>query len=136
MFQVKQTQTFVSWRPIKFNGAVKYSYGRARSIKECYDETYKEYYSNSVSVQLYAITRPLSTQVAATLFFEKSISEKFHAKLTYTANDYSMSNIGVGVSTQVRIFHMYGLVDNIFNMTNLAKAKSASVQFGFNLIFD
>ena len=47
-----------------------------------------------------------------------------------------MSNIGVGVSTQVGIFHMYGLVDNIFNMTNLAKAKSASVQFGFNLIFD
>jgi len=130
------TNSFVSWRPIKFNGAVKYSYGRARSSKECYDETYKEYYSNSVGVKLYAITRPLSTQVAATLFFEKSISEKFHAKLTYTANDYSMSNIGVGVSTQVGIFHMYGLVDNIFNMTNLAKAKSASVQFGFNLIFD
>jgi hypothetical protein len=130
------TKSFISWRPIKLNGAVRYSFGRIRRSKECYDETYKEYYNNSVGLQLYAITRPLSTQVAATMFLEKSISEKFHAKLTYTANDYSFSNVGVGVSTQIGKFHMYGLVDNIFNMSDLAEAKSASLQFGFNLIFD
>tara|TARA_R110001599_G_scaffold144948_4_gene327087 strand:+ start:19782 stop:21185 length:1404 start_codon:yes stop_codon:yes gene_type:complete len=130
------TNSFISWRPIKFNGAVRYSFGRARTNKECYDETYKEYYNNSVGFQLYAITRPLSTQIAATMFFEKSIGEKFSAKFTYTANDYSMSNIGVGVSTQIGIFQMYGMVDNVFKLSDLTEAKSASLQFGFNLIFD
>ncbi|WP_347174138.1 DUF5723 family protein [Polaribacter uvawellassae] len=130
------TGSFVSWRPIKFNGAVRYSFGRARSNKECYDETYKEYYNNSVGLQLYAITRPLSTQVAATMFLEKSIGEKFHAKFTYTADDYSFTNIGVGVSTQMGKFHMYGLLNNVLKLSELSEAKSASLQFGFNLIFD
>lgn len=130
------TNSFVTWRPIKFNGAVKYSFGRARSSKECYDVTYKEYYSNAVGLQLYAVTRPLSTQIAGTMFFEKSFTEKIHAKITYTANAYSFTNIGLGFSSQFGKFHMYGLVDNIFKMTNLTDAKSASIQFGFNLIFD
>ena len=130
-----KTNSFVSWRPIKFNGAVRYSFGKSRS-KECYDETYKEYYYNSVGLQLYAITRPLSTQVASTLFFEKSINERLHAKLTYTMDSYSFTNIGVGMSAQFGRFHMYGLLDNVLNMSDLTEAKSVSLQFGFNLIFD
>ena len=130
-----KTNSFVSWRPIKFNGAVRYSFGKSRS-KECYDETFKEYYYNSVGLQLYAITRPLSTQVASTLFFEKSINERLHAKLTYTMDSYSFTNIGVGMSAQFGRFHMYGLLDNVLNVSDLTEAKSASLQFGFNLIFD
>ncbi|MDG1527737.1 MAG: DUF5723 family protein [Polaribacter sp.] len=130
-----KTNSFVSWRPIKFNGAVRYSFGKSRS-KECYDETYKEYYYNSVGLQLYAITRPLSTQVASTLFFEKSVNERLHAKLTYTMDSYSFTNIGVGMSAQFGRFHMYGLLDNVLNMSDLTEAKSVSLQFGFNLIFD
>ncbi|MDG2073111.1 MAG: DUF5723 family protein [Polaribacter sp.] len=130
-----KTNSFVSWRPIKFNGAVRYSFGKSRS-KECYDETYKEYYYNSVGLQLYAITRPLSTQVASTLFFEKSVNERLHAKLTYTMDSYSFTNIGVGMSAQFGRFHMYGLLDNVLNVSDLTEAKSASLQFGFNLIFD
>ncbi len=128
--------SFISWRPIKLNGAVRYSFGRARSNKECYDETYKEYYNNSVGLQLYTITRPLSTQVAATMFFEKSIGEKFHAKFTYTADDYSFTNVGVGVSTQIGKFHLYGLLNNVLKLSDLAETSNASLQFGFNLIFD
>ena len=86
--------------------------------------------------QLYAITRPLSTQVASTLFFEKSVNERLHAKLTYTMDSYSFANIGVGMSAQFGRFHMYGLLDNVLNMSDLTEAKSASLQFGFNLIFD
>mgnify|MGYP005990159637 CR=1 FL=1 len=130
------TDSYVSWRPIKLNGAVRYSFGRARINKECYDETYKEYYNNSVGLQLYAITRPLSTQVAATVFLEKSINENFHAKFTYTVDDFSMSNVGVGVSTQMGIFQMYGMIGNVLKLSDLTIANTASLQFGFNLIFD
>ena len=53
-------------------------------------------------LQLYAITRPLSTQVAATLFFEKSISEKsFTLNLHIRLTIIRCTNVGVGVSTQV-----------------------------------
>jgi len=130
------SDSYVSWRPIKFNAAVKYSFGRARNNKECYDVTYKEYYNNSVGLQLYSIARPLSTLLAATVFLEKSIGEKFSAKFTYTADDYSFSNIGVGVSTHFGVFHVYGVAGNILKLSQIATAKSASIQFGFNLIFD
>lgn len=130
------TDSYISWRPLKFNAAVKYSFGRARINKECYDVTYKEYYNNAVGLQLYSITRPLSNQLAATLFLEKNIGEKFNVKFTYTADDFSFSNIGVGVSTHFGIFHMYGMVGNVMRFSDIASAKSASFQFGFNLIFD
>lgn len=128
--------SFIAWRPIKLNAAIKYSFGRARTSKECYDETYKDYYNNSVGLQLYSITRPLSSQLAATLFLEKSIGEKFHVKFTYTADDYSFSNVGVGISTHFGKFHMYGLVDNVLKFSDFTEANTASLQFGFNLIFD
>lgn len=134
--RVTDENSFVAWRPIKLNAAIKYSFGRARTSKECYDETYKEYYNNSVGLQLYSITRPLSSQLAATLFLEKSIGEKFHMKFTYTADDYSFSNVGVGISTHFGRFHMYGLVDNILKFSDFTEANTASLQFGFNLIFD
>ena len=130
------SDSYTVWRPIKLNGAMRYSFGRARTSKECYDETYKEYYNNSVGLQLFATTRPLSTQVAATVFLEKSIGEKFHAKFTYTIDDFSMTNIGVGLSTQMGIFQMYGLVGNVLKLSDLTEATTASLQFGFNLIFD
>ena len=130
------TGSFVSWRPIKLNGAVRYSYGRRRSNKECFDETYKEYYNDSVGFQFYAITRPLSTQVAGTLFFEKSLNEKIHTKFTYTADAYSASNLGIGFSAQMGKFHLYSMLDNILKLGDFTELKSASLQFGFNLIFD
>ncbi len=130
------SDSYIVWRPIKLNGAVRYSFGRARTNKECYDVTYKEYYNNSVGLQLFAITRPLSTQVAATAFLEKSITENFHVKLTYTMDDFSKSNIGVGVSTQMGIFQMYGMLGNVLKFSDLTGATTASIQFGFNLIFD
>lgn len=134
--QKNTEDSFVSWRPIKFNSSIRYSFGRTRTNKECFDDTFKTYYDNSVGFQLYAITRPLSTQVAGTLFFEKSLTEKFHTKFTYTADAYSVTNVGVGFSGQIGKFHMYGLLDNILKLGDLSDAKSASLQFGFNLIFD
>lgn len=130
------TDAFVSWRPIKLNAAVAYSFGRARINKECYDETYKEYYNNAVGLQLFAVTRPLSTQVAATFFLDKSISEYVHAKFTYTLDDFSKSNIGAGLSAQIGIVQVYGMFGNVLKFSDLAVANTASLDFGIHLIFD
>ena len=132
----QNSEAYISWRPVKFNAGVKYSFGRARLNKECYDVTYKNYYNNAIGVQLYTVVRPLGNQLATTAFVEKSIGERFHVKFTYTADDYSFSNLGFGISTQMGIFHMYGMVDNLLKLSDIAEANTASLQFGFNLIFD
>ncbi|NVK53680.1 MAG: hypothetical protein HWD85_12160 [Flavobacteriaceae bacterium] len=127
--------SYVAWRPIKMYGGIKYGYGEARTEKECY-EPYKEYYKNSVGLQLFAATRPLATQTAATVFFERSFNEQLFTKLTYTVDAYSFSNVGLGISAKVGKFNVYGLVDNIFKMTKLEETSYISIQFGMNLIFD
>ncbi|MGY0408177.1 MAG: DUF5723 family protein, partial [Polaribacter sp.] len=104
--------SYVSWRPTKINAGLKYSFGKKRS-KYCYDHTYKDFYTNAIGVQLFSIFRPLSQQFALTGFYEKSFSNKFHAKITYTVDDYSFSNIGFGVSTQLWNVNFYGIVDNL-----------------------
>jgi len=63
------------------------------------------------------------------------LSQRVHTKVTYTIDNYSSNNIGVGLSTQVGKLNFYGMVDNILQFTNMAVANSISAQLGFNLIF-
>lgn len=127
--------SYISWRPTKFNASLKYSFGQKRS-KECYDNTYKDFYRNAMGVQLYSVFRPLGPQLALTGFFEKSLSEKLHAKLTYTVDDYSFYNIGAGFSAQIGKVNFYGMVDNIAQFNDIAATNNISLQLGINLIFN
>ncbi len=126
---------YISWRPTKLNTSLKYSFGERRS-KYCYDNTYKDFYRNAIGVQLYSVFRPLSPQLALTGFFEKSFTEKFHAKVTYTIDDYSFYNIGAGISTQIGKVNLYGMVDNIAQFNDIASANGISLQLGINIIFN
>ncbi|WP_235318277.1 DUF5723 family protein [Polaribacter sp. Hel1_85] len=127
--------SYISWRPTKLNASLKYSFGQKRS-KYCYDNTYKDFYRNAFGVQLYSVFRPLNSQLALTGFFEKSFSEKLHAKVTYTVDDYSFYNIGVGISSQIGKVNFYGMVDNIAQFNDIASANNISVQLGINIIFN
>ena len=128
-------ESYISWRPTKLNASLKYSFGQKRS-KYCYDNTYKDFYRNAVGVQLYSVFRPLNSQLALTGFFEKSFSEKLHAKVTYTIDDYSFYNIGAGISAQIGKLNLYGMVDNIAQFNDIASANNISVQLGINIIFN
>jgi hypothetical protein len=127
--------SYVSWRPIKINAALKYSFGKKRS-KYCYDNTFKEFYTDAFGAQLYTVSRPLKRQFAGTVFYEKSFSNKLHAKVTYTVDDHSYYNIGLGISAQVGKINFYGILDNIAELSDVSDANSASLQFGFNLLFN
>ena len=127
--------SYISWRPTKLNASFKYSFGERRS-KYCYDNTYKDFYKNAFGVQLYSVFRPLSPQLAITGFFEKSFSEKLHAKVTYTIDDYSFYNIGAGISAQIGRVNFYGMVDNIAQFNDIASANNISLQLGINVIFN
>jgi len=126
--------SYISWRPTKINGALKYSFGEQRS-RYCYDNTYKDFYNSAVGFHLFTIFRPLSPQVALTGFYERALSKKIFTKFTYTIDDYSFSNFGAGLSAQLGPFNIYGTAGNLLEFVNLADAKNISFQFGLNLIF-
>ncbi|MDX6746705.1 DUF5723 family protein [Polaribacter sp. PL03] len=128
-------ESYISWRPTKFNAAIKYSFGKKRG-KYCYDNTYKNFYTDAFGAQLYSVFRPLSNQFALTGFYEKSISNKLQTKVTYTLDEYSYYNVGVGVSAQIWKINFYGILDNITELSDISSANNVSLQFGFNLIFN
>jgi len=129
------TDSYISWRPLKFNAAMKYSFGERRS-KVCYDNSYEDFYTDAVGVHLFSVFRPLFPQVALTGFYQKSLSDKIHAKVTYTVDDYSFHNLGFGFSMQLSKLNLYTTFDNILNYGNITKTNNVSFQFGANIIFN
>lgn len=128
-------ESYISWRPTKLNAALKYSFGERRS-KICYDNTYKDFYTDALGIQVYSVFRPLGPQLALTGFYQKSITNKIHTKVTYTIDDFSYANIGAGLSAQFGKVNLYGMLDNILEYSNLSAANSLSLQVGINLIFN
>ena len=132
---VENENSYISWRPTKINMALKYSFGEKRS-EICYDNSYQDFYSDAVGAELFSVFRPLSTNVALTAFYQKSFSKKVHAKVTYTMDDFSYSNIGAGMSFQIGKVNFYGMFDNILSYRNLSSANSVSLQLGINFIMN
>jgi hypothetical protein len=129
------TTSYTAWRPAKIYSSLKYSFGEQRS-RLCYDDTFKNYFANAMGVQVFTIFRPLSSQVALTAFYERAFAKKFHMKITYTLDDYSLYNIGAGLSAQIGPVNFYTTVGNITEYTNLENVNSISFQAGVNLIFN
>lgn len=128
-------QSYTTWRPTKFNAAVKYSFGEKRS-SICYDNRYKDFFTDAIGAHLFTIFRPLFPQVALTGFYQKSLSDKVHIRTTYTIDDFSSSNIGLGLSLQIAKLNLYAAFDNILSYGNLARANNVSLQMGINFIFN
>lgn len=128
-------ESYISWRPTKIYSALKYSFGERRS-RICYDDRYKDFYTDAFGVQLFGVLRPLGPQMALTAFYEKAITKQIHTKFTYTVDDFSLSNVGAGLSIKMGKLNMYTLVDNILSYRNLSSANHVSLQLGFNLIFN
>jgi len=129
------TDAYTSWRPTKLNAALKYSFGEIRS-KTCYAPTHKQYYYNAIGFQLHSIFRPIGPQFAFTSFFETSLSEKIHTKLTHTFNQYGATIIGSGMTFQWGNVNVFGMVDNMFGARDLLSASTISVNFGVNMVIN
>lgn len=127
-------EAYTSWRPAKINAAIKYSFGKIRR-KTCFTATQKEYYYNAIGFQVHNTMRPLNPQLALTGFLETSLSEKFNTKITYTMNDYDSRSIGGGFSFQWRKLNVFGFVDNILGLRDLATANSAAFSLGVHLVY-
>lgn len=132
----KNRESYSVMRPIKFNGSYKYSWGKSRNEESCSDMSYKSFYNNALGVQLFSVFRPTGPKMALTSFYERKLSDKFSTKFTYTIDDFSYANIGVGVSTRIGKVNVYGMLDNLLKINDIANSNSVSFQFGINLIYN
>lgn len=125
--------SYVSFRPVKLNGSASYSFGR--KYDDCRFAIGQGSYANKMGFQLFSTVGAVHSYVAGTLFYEQWINKYLQAKLTYTADPYSFSNVGLGLSAHIGIVNLYFATDNLLSLQNIYDAKSASFQLGINFIF-
>jgi hypothetical protein len=125
---------YTTWRPVKFNSSIQYSFGDGRS-SECNCEGNEIKYSNSVGAQLFVMSAPRTPLMALTAYFRRQIFDSLEMKATYTVDSFSSKNIGLGLSTTVGKVNFYVLADNLLEYKDVSKANSLSFQLGLNIIF-
>ena len=131
--------SYIQMRPVKMYASVKYNFGQAiggDKTCNCLKMGENQKYNQSIGFQYFSIIRPKGPQIAATLFYYHRLSDYFSVKATYSADSYSYSNVGLGLITNIKMVNFYIVADNLQWYSNLAKAKSVSLQFGFNIIID
>lgn len=130
--------SYTQFRPVKLNAGLSYGFGRfnASGACDCLNMGGDKLHKQSVGLQFYSIKRPKRWQAAGTLFYYRRITDFLSAKATYTVDSYSYSNVGLGISADYGKLNFYIAADNLIKYSNLAKAKSVSLQLGFNIIID
>lgn len=123
-------------RPLKVNGSLRYSFGNSRNMSNCHDTSYKDFYDNAVGGQLYTVFRPNGPRFALTGFYERKFTKHLNTKVTYTIDDFSYTNFGLGASVNVWKLNVYAMADNIFALSDVADAHRASLQFGVNFVIN
>ena len=138
-------ETYLSFRPTKFYGSLRYNFGEAirggaSSDCECdyrnrgSNRTQVPGYRNSVGAQLYMINRPRGPQAALTVFYQRRFWNALALKATYTADKFTLANVGLGMSLQAGPVEFYLLADNLLGYRNLAASHIQSFQFGLNIL--
>ncbi|WP_395050805.1 DUF5723 family protein [Flavobacterium sp.] len=125
---------YTTWRPLKFNSSIQYSFGDGRN-SECNCEGNEIKYRNSVGAQLFLMSTPRTPLMALTTYYRRQIFDSLEMKATYTIDSFSAKNIGLGISTTMGKVNFYLLADNLLEYRDVSKANSLSFQLGLNIIF-
>ena len=93
-------------------------------------------YTSELGIQTYTIFRPEKIGWAVTAYYSRAFNQYINAKFTYTYDNFSPYNIGVGISTHYRRFNFYATMDNLLYLPRLKDSNYQSVQLGFNYILE
>ena len=132
------SRSYTTMRSAKIYGSISKSFNRTKNNGGCdcwWDDAVDQKYQSAYGLQVFSQFRPRGPQFAGTLFLYHRFSSLLQAKATYTVDEFSYYNMGLLLSTQVYKFNFYLAANNLVDYANLAKANSASLQLGFNLIF-
>ncbi|MEP2936736.1 MAG: DUF5723 family protein [Gilvibacter sp.] len=128
------TTGYVQFRPTKLNGSLTYGFGEFGEGEDCNclnkeDARWRE----GVGAHFYSIMRPKRPQFAFSVFYYRKLTSFLSAKVAYTWDEYSATNLGMGINADLGWVNFYLMTDNILRYGNLAKAKNVSLQLGLNL---
>ncbi len=123
-------------RPLKGYLNYAYSFGKSKNRATCHDNTYKDFFDNTVGLQVFAVVQPKGINWAYTGFYQRKLSKHLNLKATYTIDDFSYSNIGLGASLNIWKVNIYGSVGNVFGVTDVVDSHSFSTQIGINFIMN
>jgi hypothetical protein len=126
---------YTTWRPLKFNSSIQYSFGDGRSSDCSCAVNTENKYPNSVGAQLFVMSAPRVPLMALTGYYRRQIFDSLEMKATYTVDSFSAKNIGLGLSTTFWKVNFYLLADNLLEYRDISKANSLSFQLGLNIIF-
>jgi hypothetical protein len=129
---------YTQFRPAKIYAGLTYGFGRfnASGACDCLNMGGETLHTQNVGLQFYSIFRPKGPQMAGTFFYHRRLTHFLSAKATYTVDSYSFSNVGLGIAADIGKVNFYLAADNLLKYGNLAKAKSVSLQLGFNIKID
>lgn len=136
LFTLNETNNpYTTWRPIKLNLAFRYAFGEQQS-KECNCLVNEDSFLNEIGAQFFAINRPRRPNVALTAYYYRRLFKQIRLKATYTADTFSFTNLGLGMSAHFGNINFYLMANNLLQFQNLAKAQSLSLQLGLNFIIN
>ena len=96
----------------------------------------KGLYTSELGIQTYTIFRPEKIGWAVTAYYSREFNQYINAKITYTYDNFSPYNIGLGISTHYRRLNFYATLDNLLYLPRLKDSNYQSLQLGFNFIFE
>lgn len=131
-------ESYTRWRPTKLNASFEYGFGNSfgGDVCDCLGQGAATVWQQAIGAQFYSIFRPKGPQFAGTLYYRRKFSQFLTGKVTYTVDAFSSSNIGLGAVVEAGKFNFYIAADNLLRYGNIAKAKSVSLQLGFNIKID
>ena len=128
--------SYTTWRPVKFNSSVQYSFDEERPEDcNCLNYDPETIYKSAVGAQLFVMSAPRMPLVAFTTYYRRKVFKTLQMKATYTLDSYSYTNIGLGLSSTFGPVNFYVLADNLLEYKDVTKANSLSFQVGLNVIF-
>lgn len=128
--------SYITWRPVKVNASVDFGFHENTEPCNCHKPMGRRRYYNHLGAHVFAMKRPRGVNYATTIYFDKTFSENFRTKISYTVDSFSFSNIGFLISARLYDFNVYLAADNLLDYVNLARANNASLQFGMQMIFN
>lgn len=138
----ENANSYLTFRPTKLYTSYRYNFGEPADGGEDCNCDYRKTgggreivkYRNSVGAQLYVINRPRGPQSAISAFYQRRFGNFMAVKAVYTADKFTKTNLGMGVSFQAGPVNLYVMADNLLSYQNLAASNYASFQFGLNII--
>ncbi len=130
--------------PKVFTGISKKFYHNGWGNKTVYRNTWCDPYddlnfsdvlTSEVGLQTYTAFRPSKIVWGVTAFYSRELTQYLNAKVSYTVDQFSAKNIGLGLSTNIRRFNLFLSADNLLDLFQYTNSNYQSVQLGMNFKF-